>query len=36
MSITIPFDKVVEQLGVGRRQLLEWLWKHPCYEKQAA
>lgn len=33
-AFTIPLDKVVELLGVGRRQLLEWLWQHPCDMEQ--
>src|SRR5882672_4242978 len=28
--LAVPLEKAAEQLGIGRRWLLEWLWKHPC------
>lgn len=28
--LAVPLERAAEVLGVGRRWLLEWLWKNPC------
>jgi hypothetical protein len=29
-ALTYNLDTICQRLDIGRRQLLEWLWKHPC------